>query len=156
MRSSVLIIDTDAGVAHAFVQALSQYGFAVIEALSTEEGLEALQTKKPQALILDVCVPGSPSVEFLREVKALYPALPIIVVTAYSTSFTEANARREGVAGYFAKPFNLNALVEKLKMAIGRLRVPATPEENALSMLSASYGMKALYRFPSRIGEEAV
>lgn len=155
MLASVLIIDTDAGVANAFVQALSQYGFAVIQALSTQQGLDALHEKKPQALILDVCIPGSPSVEFLREVKALYPALPIIVVTAYSTSFTEAKAQREGVAGYFAKPFNLNALVEKLKTVTGRMKVLATPEENALGALSASCRPKSQRQFTSRLGEEA-
>ncbi|MCG3119099.1 MAG: KDP operon transcriptional regulatory protein KdpE [bacterium] len=136
MFTSVLIIDTDAGVANAFVQALSQHGFSVAEALSTQEGLDALQKRKPQALILDVCVPGSPNVEFLREIRTLYPALPVIVVTAYSTSFTEAKAQREGVAGYFVKPFNLNALVEKLKMVISKNSMRRASDESALQTLN--------------------
>jgi CheY-like chemotaxis protein len=74
-----------------------------------------LKKKKPQALILDIQVPGPQGMELLRESKALYSSLPVIVITAYSTSFTEADAKREGADGYFTKPFDLDALIEKLK-----------------------------------------
>lgn len=115
MIASVLIIDRDVGVVNAFRKMLGRHDFIVFEASSAEQALEAIRQNDPQVLILDVRVPGPPGIELLREVKALYPSLPIIVVTAYSTSFTEANAKREGVDGYFVKPFDISSLVEKLK-----------------------------------------
>lgn len=115
MPASVLIIDSDAGVINAFVKTLGRHGFLVLVASSASQGLEILRNRRPHVLILDIQGSAPAGVELLREVKALYPSLPIIAMTAYSTSFTETDAIREGADGYFAKPFDLDALVEKLQ-----------------------------------------
>ncbi len=113
--ATVLVIDSDLGVVNAFRKSLGRQGFVVYGATSPDEGWEFLKQKKTQALILDIQVPGPQEIQFLRKSKALYASLPVIVITAYSTSFTEADAKREGADGYFTKPFDLDALIEKLK-----------------------------------------
>jgi DNA-binding response OmpR family regulator len=113
--ATVLVIDSDLGIVNAFGKSLGRQGFEVYGATSPDEGWEFLRKKQPQALILDIQVPGQQELQFLRKSKALYASLPVIVITAYSTSFTEADARREGADGYFPKPFDLDALIEKLK-----------------------------------------
>jgi DNA-binding response OmpR family regulator len=118
LPASVLIIDSDPGVVNAFAKSLGRQGIVVYGTTSAYEGREVLHQEKPQALILDLQFPDQPGLEFLHETRIFYPALPIIVITRYSTSFTEADARREGAAGYFVKPFDLNALIEKLQTVV--------------------------------------
>lgn len=116
MLTSILIIDSDLGVLNAFKTSLSRWGFAVADFASISQGFEALKKEKPQALILDIQLPKPQSLSLLREAKKLYPSLPVITMTAYSTSFTEADALRAGADAYFIKPFDLNSFVRKLKM----------------------------------------
>lgn len=118
MSSSVLIIDGDMSIVSAFGKSLGRQGFVVYGTTSALEGRQVLQTQQPQALILDIQFPEPQGIELLREAQNLYPALPIIVITRYSTSFTEADAKREGAAGYFVKPFDPRALLEKIEALI--------------------------------------
>lgn len=119
MPISVLVIDADVSIVDAFEKVLGRQGFVILRAYSAAAGLEILRQSEVDAVIADVCVPGAPDVAFLREIKALYSTLPIVVMTAYSTSFTQADALREGAYGYFVKPFNLNDLMRTLKRATG-------------------------------------
>lgn len=115
MPISVLVIDADVSIVDAFEKVLGRQGFVILRAYSAPAGLEILRQREVDAVIIDICVPGAPDVAFLREIKALYSKLPIVVMTAYSTSFTHADAMREGASGYFVKPFDLSDLVRTLK-----------------------------------------
>jgi DNA-binding NtrC family response regulator len=129
MRTSVLVIDSDPGVLNAFKTSLSRWGFVVAGFASIAQGFEALKKEKPQALILDIQLPKPQSLSLLREVKKLYPSLPVITMTAYSTSFTEADAIRQGADAYFVKPFDLTALVRKLELMTNSAQTGAVQNE---------------------------
>jgi DNA-binding NtrC family response regulator len=129
MPISVVVIDSDSGVVNAFKTALPRWGFTVSGFASITQGFEALKREKPQALIVDIQLPKPQSISLLREAKKLYPALSVIAMTAYSTSFTEADARREGADGYFVKPIDLYELVCKLQTVVNcAASVPAEHE----------------------------
>jgi DNA-binding response OmpR family regulator len=81
--------------------------------------------EQPLALILDMQLPKSRSIALLHQAKQLYPSLTLITMTAYSTSFSEAEAIREGADGYFVKPIDLDALVRKLKAVANRAEMRA-------------------------------
>lgn len=115
MPISILVIDADVSIVDAFEKVLGRQGFVILRAYSAPAGLEILRQREVDAAIVDICVPGATDVAFLREIKALYSKLPIVVITAYSTSFTQADALREGASGYFVKPFDLSDLVRTLK-----------------------------------------
>jgi hypothetical protein len=96
------------------------------------------------------------SLSLLREAKKLYPALPIIVITAYSTSFTKAEAMREGADAYFVKPFDLRAFVRKLQAMISGSAVLAASSEFTPGKLKRPYETSPQYKFPPPAGEEGV
>ena len=126
---SVLVIDGDVGVLNAFKKSLPRWGFVVSGFSSTAEGFEILKQKRPQALILDIELRKPQNISLLREVKKLYPSLPVFTMTAYSTSFTEADAIRQGADGYFVKPFDLYALIRQLKTAVKNSKEISSIEE---------------------------
>jgi DNA-binding NtrC family response regulator len=103
---------------NAFKISLPRSGFVISPFVSIIQGFEALKMKRPQVLILDIQLLEPQSVALLREARKFYPTLPIIATTAYSTSFTEADAIRNGANGYFVKPFDLDALIQQLKAAV--------------------------------------
>jgi DNA-binding response OmpR family regulator len=107
-------------------------------------------------LILDIQLPKPQSISLLREAKKLYPALPIIAITAYSTSFTKTDAIREGADAYFVKPFDLSALVRKLQAMISGSAALAMSSEFMPSKLKVSYESPIQYGFPPPAGEEGV
>ncbi|MGH7450921.1 MAG: response regulator [bacterium] len=129
MLTSVLVIDSDLGIVNAFKATLPRWGFAVAGVDSFNQGFEVLKKEKPQALILDIQLPKPQSISLLREAKKLHPTLPVITITAYSTSFTEADALREGTDAYFVKPFDLIALVRKLKIMTNSAQAGAPQNE---------------------------
>jgi len=115
MSATILVIDSDAAVVSAYKRTLERHGYEILGASSAKEGLQILTKERPEAVIQDVRVPGPLSASFLMRVKALYPSLPVIAVTAFSTTFTEADAKRAGANGYFVKPFDVHSLIEKLQ-----------------------------------------
>lgn len=131
MSISVLVIDADVSIVEAFEKVLRRQGFLVLRAYSAQAGLEILRQRDVDAVIVDICVSGAPDVAFLREIKRLYPALPIVAITAYSTSFTQADALREGADSYFVKPFNLSDLVRTLKGVTSSREIGVMPEVKA-------------------------
>ena len=135
---SVVVIDNDIGVVNAFKTTLPRWGFVVTGFASITQGLEALKKEKPQALILDIQPPKPQSLALLREAQKLYPALPIITMTAYSTSFTEADAIRAGADAYFVKPIDLDVFVRKLKTLVNDSEVFTISNKLMLSELSVS------------------
>jgi DNA-binding response OmpR family regulator len=80
---TILIVDDDASVADTFSRLLKLEGFAVATALSAEAGLELASTLRPDAIILDMRMPITNGLQFLRLVRAR-PQLvdvPVAIVT---------------------------------------------------------------------------
>ena len=79
----VLIVDDDVSVADTFSRTLRLEGYEVWSALSADEGLTLAQTHRPQAVILDLRMPLTSGLQFLRAIRAI-PGLtntPVAIVT---------------------------------------------------------------------------
>ena len=79
----VLIVDDDASVTDTFSRTLRLEGFEVWAALSADEGLNLAQTHRPHAVILDLRMPLTSGLQFLRAIRAI-PGLtntPVVIVT---------------------------------------------------------------------------
>jgi DNA-binding response OmpR family regulator len=107
----VLVIDDEPSIRQLVVYALSDEGYQVDEAANGAVALEMVNQQHPDIIILDMKMPGIDGWEFARLYRERYdhPA-PIIVLTAAR----DAAQRGADVAaaGYVAKPFDLDVLVE--------------------------------------------
>ncbi|MBI4653389.1 MAG: sigma-54-dependent Fis family transcriptional regulator [Nitrospirae bacterium] len=130
----ILVVDDEKGVCHSFKKVLSKQGYDVITALSGEEALKKLENEMPAIVIMDVMMPGIDGLETLLRLKAMHPNLPVIMMTAYSTSDRAITATKYGAYDYISKPFHNNqmiSLVEKAIMA-GKMSMPVTFENPPL------------------------
>jgi len=125
--SRVLIVDDDVSVTDTFSRTLRLEGYEVWAALSADEGLSLAQTHQPHAIILDLRMPLTSGLQFLRAIRAI-PSLtnvPVAIVTGdYYLDETQASEIQALGAELRYKPLWLEELVT---LARDLLRGPMPP-----------------------------
>ena len=137
--SHILIIDDEEAVCWALERALAGEGHQVAVASSAEEGFELAARKPPEAVVLDVRLPGMDGLTALGKLRQITHDAPVIVVTAFGNLNTAVRAVEGGAFDYLAKPFDLQQALDAVARALARPRLqnhlpadaaPATgPEE---------------------------
>jgi two-component system nitrogen regulation response regulator GlnG len=121
----ILIIDDEEAVCWALERALGREGHRVAVAASAEQGLALLDRLTPDAIILDVRLPGMDGLTALGLLRARLPDTPVVVVTAFGNLSTAVKAVEGGAFDYLTKPFDLSQALETVQRA---LRPPPRPE----------------------------
>jgi FixJ family two-component response regulator len=122
---TIMVIDDDPEMRAVLRDVLTHEGFHVHEEPGPEQVPEAVDALRPAAVIVDKEMPGSNGLDLVAALGHRYPALPIIVITAFGGAAIRAEARRQGAADYLEKPFRMATLLDALRA----LRVPRTPVE---------------------------
>ena len=118
-KPTVLVVDDDRGWIFALSAWLQREGYHVLSLSPGDHLMDALDSHRVDAMILDVQLAGLDGLEILDQVQRRWPSLPVIVTSAFGGSETGAIARRHGAAGYFEKPFRIADLVIDLRMILG-------------------------------------
>jgi two-component system nitrogen regulation response regulator GlnG len=121
----ILIIDDEEAVAWSLRRALERGGFRVSVASSAEEGLDLAGDAKPDAVILDVRLPGMDGLSALGRLRELTQDAPVIVVTAHGNLGTAVRAVEGGAFDYLAKPFDLSQALDAVARALSRRAMTA-------------------------------
>lgn len=112
----ILIVDDEPQVAEILAKSLSREGHHATVATSGEEALHRLRnTQAPDALFLDVSMPGINGLDVLAEVKRLRPSLPVVVITGHATPDELEEVRRLGAVDVIAKPAPLTHYQQALR-----------------------------------------
>ncbi len=111
---TILVVDDDEDIRVAMVLALQMEGAVISEAADGNEAAMALATNPPEAVVLDLMLPGRSGFLVLEEARAMEPAPVIVMVTANEGRRHEAYAKAQGVDAYMTKPTPLALLVETL------------------------------------------
>jgi two-component system nitrogen regulation response regulator GlnG len=114
----ILIVDDEKDFCDILLHLLKREGFSPLVAHDGETALEMTRAGMPDALLLDVKMPGIDGLEVLRRAKKLDADLPILMITAYGGLDGAVQAIKEGAYDYLAKPLDNRELVEKLKRAL--------------------------------------
>ena len=115
----ILIVDDDPGQRSLLDSFLRGQGFATVLAESGERALELLPAGKFAMLISDVRMPGLTGLETLQRARKTFPALPVLLVTAYADIREAVGAMRDGALNYLAKPIDLDELLATVRQATG-------------------------------------
>ena len=123
MSERILLIDDEDMFREDLASLLRQQGFACRTAASGEEGLRAAQTEEPNLVLCDLVMPGAGGLEVVNRLAALYPELPVIVITAYGTLETAVEAFRSGAIDYVLKPVVPEDLLSKMTRCLEHSRL---------------------------------
>jgi two-component system, NtrC family, response regulator AtoC len=118
LPATVLVADDDRTIRRNLVKLLQSEGYRPLEAADGDEALECVRDQKPDAVLLDLKMPGRDGLAVLAEIQPLLAELPVIVVTALGGSGAAIEAMRRGAYDYLSKPFDLDEVLLTLKRAL--------------------------------------
>jgi len=115
---SVLLVDDEALFLATMAKVLGRHGLGVHTAPSGEEALKILQAVDPDAVVLDVKMPGMDGLATLKEIVRLRPLTPVILLTGHGTVEEGQEAMRLGAFDFQTKPASVGQLLETIEEAI--------------------------------------
>ena len=114
----VWIIDDDRSIRWVFEKTLAREDIPFKMFSSAQEALTALGASTPQVVVSDIRMPGGSGLELLQKVKERHPALPVIIMTAYSDLESAVSAFQGGAFEYLPKPFDVDHAVDLIRRAM--------------------------------------
>ena len=85
---------------------------------SPSEAISAIQATHPDMMITDMSIPGRNGIEFLKDIHAVLPALPILVLSMHDETFYAERALRSGARGYLMKEATPEKLMEVIRLIL--------------------------------------
>ena len=125
----VLLVDDEAQFRATTEKILKRRGFSTLMAGSGQEALGQLE-KKPDAVILDIKMPGMSGLETLREIKSRASQLPVIMLTGHGSEDAAQDALEHGASDFLAKPCDIELLASKITEAVRKRRAPGESDES--------------------------
>lgn len=117
IKPSLLLVDDDKNALEGLIKILTRDGFSVSGAISGYEALNLLTKKNFDIVLTDMKMPGMGGLSLIHEVRKMGVPIAIVVITAYSSEKTAAEATKCGADYYLTKPVN----IEELKSIVERL-----------------------------------
>jgi DNA-binding response OmpR family regulator len=123
MSATVLVVDDDADLRALLAFALTDAGYAVIEAASGSAAISVYRARKPDLVILVIGLGDIDGVDVCREIRA-YGSTPIVFVTSRSDEADQLIGFEAGADGYVTKPFSPRVLVAHVTSVLRRGQPP--------------------------------
>jgi DNA-binding NtrC family response regulator len=101
---NILIVDDEPEVAEVLAKSLGRQGHRTTVVHSGEEALRTIQTATPDAMFLDVSMPGLNGLAVLSEVRRTRPSLAVVVITGHATPEEVEEVKRLGAVDVIPKP----------------------------------------------------
>lgn len=112
----VLIVDDSEQIRQRIVALLAESGQIRIvgQAGNSLEALDALQRLKPDTVILDIRLPGASGIELLKEIKASYPQMKVIMLTNFDFDLYRRQCRQLGADHFLNKTLEFEKIVDAI------------------------------------------
>src|SRR5437660_5310074 len=154
----ILVIDDDQAVCEVFGEFLHEIGHEPLITHTAETALDALRVQRPDAVLLDVCLPGMSGLDFMKHETVRKLHVPILVVSGRATESQAQEAMRAGAFDFIGKPVALRRLQE----ALACFEVPAKKPRKAKNgtgkteeaALDRRRAPRAVLSLPVRIREQ--
>jgi DNA-binding response OmpR family regulator len=115
----ILIVDDEKTIRQVLSEALQGHGFSILAVGSSAEALHALEQESFDLALLDLKLPGKVSgLDLLRDIHRRWPAIVIIMLTAYATIDSAVLALREGAYDYLTKPSRLPQILDSIERGL--------------------------------------
>lgn len=118
-RFSILVVDDEPGIVRALGINLKALGYQVDTAASGEEALRKATDHRPDAVILDLGLPGIDGIDVIRGLR-VWTNVPIIVLSVREAEREKISALDAGADDYVTKPFGMGELLARLRAALRR------------------------------------
>ena len=117
----ILVVDDEPQIRRALQSALTAHGYTVAVAEDGASALDTIDTWSPDAVVLDLVMPGVDGFEVLRRTRT-WSSVPIIVLSARGQEADKVAALDQGADDYLTKPFGMAELLARLRVVLRRVR----------------------------------
>ncbi len=114
---SLLIVDDQPGIRLLLEELFRKEGYETSGATNGMEALQKIEQKRPDCILLDMKMPGMNGIDVLKKIKADWPEVPVMMMTAFGEVELTNEALAIGASEYFTKPFD----VHEVREAVNRL-----------------------------------
>ena len=161
---SVWLLDDDASIRFVLEKALARVDLATRSFSRSADVLAALATgAQPQVLISDIRMSGGSGLDLLAQIKSDYPAIVVIIMTAFSDLDSAVGAFSRGAFEYLAKPFDVHAAIDLVQRALAHAAAhqaahqPTQADAAALpDLLGQAPAMQEVFRAIGRLSNSSV
>ncbi|MEM7419047.1 sigma-54-dependent transcriptional regulator [Alteromonas sp. McT4-15] len=141
-KTTILIVEDDAGLREALFDTLLLGNYDVVDADSAEAALMVLSSRHVDLVVSDIQMGEMSGLTLLKSIKAKFPNMPVLLMTAYATIDDAVQAMRDGATDYLSKPFAPEVLLN----LVGRYapaqkiesRTPIVADPTSLKLLELS------------------
>ena len=118
--NTILIVEDNEKNMKLARDVLQSRGYATVEAVTGEEGVQLAIEKKPDLVLMDIQLPGINGMEALRQVRADpgCAKIPVVAFTASVTPTDRSQISAAGFDGFISKPINLKEFLETVKRVL--------------------------------------
>jgi len=117
MVPKILVVEDDIAVTNLLIKFLTISGYKNFEAKSAEEAEKILDNEEINIVLTDIRLPGMDGIRFTKKIRKKYD-LGVIVMTAYSSEYSYADAIQNGASDLIFKPIRLNELTLRINRVV--------------------------------------
>ena len=144
MADVIFLVDDDDGSREAMAKTLERVGYNVRAFPDAQEALDRMRSGDPvDVVVSDVRMPGMDGYELLRQVRAEWPGLPFLLVTAFADVEDAVAALQGGADDYLTKPVKVQELRQRVQLQLER-RALSTENQKLKERLDKSFGFEGI------------
>lgn len=117
-KKKILVVDDELDFLEIVKLRLQTNGYDVIIAIDGKEALAKVRKEKPDAVLLDILMPGMDGIDVLKKIRKIRKNLPVFMITAFSSEERFRLANRFGASGFIVKTDNLQAEIDHITSAL--------------------------------------
>ena len=124
-KCRVLVVDDDLAHRTMLRTLLGDWGYAIVDADDGEAAVAVVQAQPIDLVLMDIRMVRVSGIEALEQIKAINPAIPIVLMTAYASVEMAVDALKKGAYDYLIKPLDFDKLRLTLERALEHIRLKA-------------------------------
>jgi two-component system KDP operon response regulator KdpE len=132
---AILVVDDEMSIRRALHTTLQKLGFKIVEAARGEEALSLVRTNPFDAVLLDINMPGMNGIDTCKNIRRLFPRIPILMLTVRDSEDDKVEALDAGADDYITKPFQLRELTARIRAAMRWTKAAAPAQQETASVL---------------------
>ncbi len=119
LSATILVVEDDRDLREALVDTLEISGCTVVQAACAEDALKLIPEYALDMVVSDINMGAMDGIGLLKEIRRVYPQLPVLLITAYGSVSSSVDAIRSGAVDYLVKPFKPQLLVDAVSRHVG-------------------------------------
>ncbi len=128
----ILLVEDEKKIADSLKKGLTEYGYNVEAAYDGNAGRKLFETHHFDLIILDINLPGMNGYDLCKKIRNRNPQIPIVMLTALSTTDDKIEGFDAGADDYVVKPFDFKELLVRIRALLKRIHLNAPGSGNIL------------------------